>query len=86
MKLKALVTVDVFIKGERTQFAPGDEVTGLEKVHIAELLASGSIEDVAATEAAQAKEAKAEKDAGKEFASARKAVQAAQAALEAPAA
>ena len=86
MKLKALVTVDAFVKGARTQFAPGDEVTGLEKVHIAELLASGSIEDVASTEAAQAKADKAEKDAGKEFANARKAVQAAQAALEAPAA
>ena len=86
MKFKALVTVDAFVDGQRKQFAPGDEVIGLERVHIAELLASGSIEDVAAIEAAQAKDAKAEKEAGKEFANARKAVQAAQAAIEAPAA
>lgn len=83
MKLKAIVTVDAFVNGVRTQFAPGDEVTGLEKVHIAELLASGSIEDVAAAEAAQAKDAKLEKTAGKDFADARKAVQAANAAVEA---
>lgn len=83
MKLKALVTVDVFVKGERTQFAPGDEVTGLNKVDIEDLIASGSIEDTEATAAAAKKAEAAEKKASKEFADARKAVQDSQAAIEA---
>jgi hypothetical protein len=83
MKFKALVTVDVFVKGERTQFAPGDEVTGLSKVDIADLIASGSIEDIEATAAFDKKAEAADKKAAKEFADARKAVQDSQAAIEA---
>ena len=83
MKLKALVIVDVIIKGVRTQFAPGDEVTGLSKVDVQDLITVGAIEDVDATAAADKKDAAAEAKAGKEFADARKAVQASQANIEA---
>ena len=83
MKLKALVTVDVFIKGVRTQFAPGDEVTGLSKVDIADLITVGSIEDTDATAAQDKKDAAVDAKADKEFADARKAVQASQANIEA---
>lgn len=86
MKLIALVAVAAIINGVRTQFQPGEEVTGLNKVDIADLKACGAIEDLAEAEAAQAKDAKAEKLAAKEFENARKAAQATVAAIEAPAA
>ena len=83
MKLKALVTVDVFIKGVRTQFEPGDEVTGLSKVDIQDLITVGAVEDVEETAALAKKDQAAENKAAKEFADARKAVQASQGAIEA---
>lgn len=84
MKLIAIVLVDVFIKGVRTQFAPGEEVTGLCKVDVQDLLAVGAIEDLDATAAQSKKAAVVDVKADKEFADARKAVQASQAAIEAP--
>lgn len=84
MKLIAKVRVDVIVKGERITFAPGEEVTGLSRVDIADLKTVGAIEDQEETEAAAKKDAQAEKQAGKEFAEARKAVQASQANIEAP--
>ena len=86
MKLIAIVAVALIVGTERITFQPGEEVTGLNKVDIADLKACGAIEDVAEAEAAQAKDAKLEKAAAKEFSDARKAVQASQAAIEAPAA
>lgn len=84
MKLKAIVLVDVFVKGVRTQFAPGEEVTGLSKVDVQDLLTVGAIEDLDATSAQGKKDAAVDAKADKEFADARKAVQASQAAIEAP--
>ena len=84
MKLIAKVTVDVFVKGVRTQFAPGEEVIGLSRVDVADLKTVGAIEDQDETDAATKKDELAEKKAGKEFADARKAIQASQAAIEAP--
>ena len=86
MKLIALVAIAVMVKGERITIKPGEEVTGLNKVDIADLKASGSIEDQDETAALEKKDEAAEKKAAKEFADARKAVQASQAAIEAPAA
>lgn len=86
MKLIARVTVEVYVKGVRTQFAVGDEVTGLGKVDIADLKAVGAIEDTDETAKADKQDAADEKKAGKEFEDAKKAVQASQAAIEAPAA
>lgn len=85
-KLIALVAIAVMAEGVRATIAPGQEVTGLNKVDIADLKACGAIEDVTALEAARAKDTKAQKAADKDFADARKAVQASQAAIEAPAA
>lgn len=86
MKLIALVAIAMMVKGERITIQPGEEVTGLNKVDIADLKASGSIEDQEETAALEKKDEAAEKKAAKEFADARKAVQASQAAIEAPAA
>lgn len=86
MKLIARVTVEVYVKGVRTHFAVGDEVTGLGKVDIADLKAVGAIEDTDETAKADKQDAADEKKAGKEFEDAKKAVQASQAAIEAPAA
>jgi hypothetical protein len=86
MKLIAKVTVDVFVKGVRTRFAPGEEVIGLSRVDVADLKTVGAIEDQDETDAAAKKDELAEKKAGKEFADARKAIQASNAAIEAPAA
>ena len=86
MKLIALVALALIIQGVRVTVQPGEEVTGLNKVDIADLLASGSIEDTDETAAQDKKDAVAEKKADKEFQDARKAVQASQAAIEAPAA
>ena len=86
MKLIALVAIAVLVDGVRTIIEPGQEVTGLNKVDIADLKASGSIEDQDEKEAAAKKDEQLEKKAAKEFADARKAVQASQAAIEAPSA
>ena len=85
-KLIALVAVAIMTDGVRTMVQPGEEVIGLNKVDIADLKACGAIEDVAEAQTSQAKDATAEKLAAKEFADARQAVQATQAAIEAPAA
>lgn len=86
MKLIALVAIAVLVDGVRTIIEPGEEVTGLNKVDIADLKASGSIEDQDEKEAAAKKDEQLDKKAAKEFADARKAVQASQAAIEARAA
>ena len=84
MKLIALVAVVVGAGADRVTIPPGEEVKGLSKVGIAELLASGSIEDVDATAATEKKDAAAEAKAGKEFQEARKVVQAKQADIAPP--
>ena len=86
MKLIALVAVAMMVKGERATIQPGEEVTGLNKVDIADLKACGAIEDQDETAELEKKQEAAEKKAAKEFADARRAVQASQAAIEAPAA
>lgn len=85
-KLIALVALQLLVKGERVTVQPGEEVTGLNKVDIADLKASKSIEDTDETAALDKKDAAAERKAAKEFQEARAAVQASQAAIEAPAA
>lgn len=83
-KLVALVAIAVGVGLERITFQPGEEVTGLNAVDVADLKACGALEDVGEAEAARAKDAKLEKAAAKEFAEARKAVQASDSAREAP--
>ena len=83
-KLVALVAIAVGVGLERITFQPGEEVTGLNAVDIADLKACGALGDVAEADAARAKDAKADKAAAKEFADARNAVQASDAAREAP--
>ena len=88
-KLIALVAIAMahVVDGQtvRTTVQPGEEVVGLNAVDIADLKACGAIEDTEETEALTKKEQKAEQAAAKEFANARKAVQAQQAAVEAKA-
>ncbi len=86
MKLIALVAVVVGAGVDRVTVQPGEEVTGLNAVDIADLKACGAIEDAEEVEEAAKKDARRDKAAGKEFADARKAVQASQAAIEATAA
>ena len=86
-KLIALVAIAVAHvvdgKTERTTVQPGEEVVGLNAVDIADLKACGAIQDTEEADALAKKDQKAEQAAAKEFANARKAVQAAQAAIEA---
>ena len=84
MKLIALVAVVVGAGDNRKTVQPGEEVTGMNAVDIADLKACGAIEDAEEVEEAAKKDARREKAAGKEFAEARKAVLASQAAIEAP--
>ena len=86
MKLIALVAVVTGAGDNRKSIPPGEEVTGLNEVDIADLKACGAIEDADELAEHAKKDARAEKAAAKEFAEARKAVQASQAAIEAPAA
>lgn len=83
-KLIAIVAVAVYINGERTVVLPGEEVTGLNAVDTAELKRIGSIQDEDEVLADKKVADRLEKAAGAEFAKARKAVQATQAAIEAP--
>lgn len=82
-KLIAVVAVAVLIAGERIKFEPGEEVTGLNAVDTAELKRIGSIQDEDEVAAANKTAAAAENKASREFAKARKEVQASQAAIEA---
>jgi hypothetical protein len=85
MKLIALVPVVVLLDGARKIFEPGEEVTGLNEVDIAELKKSGCIEDQQDVAKANKADAKAEADADAEFAAARAAVLARQESTEASA-
>jgi hypothetical protein len=85
MKLIALVAVLVVIDGVRTTIPVGEAVTGLGEVDVAQLKALGAIADVDEDRADAKAAEKAQADAMKEFATARQAVQAKAAAVEAPA-
>ena len=85
MKYIALVAVAVLLDGARKIFEPGEEVTGLHEVDIAELKKSGCIEDQQDVAKANKADAKAEADADAEFAAARATVLARQESTEAPA-
>lgn len=86
-KLIALVAIAMSIgegaERERITVEPGDEVVGLNPVDVADLKACGAIQDTEEAEALAKKDQKAEQNAAKEFAQARKAVQAAHAAQDA---
>jgi len=82
-KLIAVVAIALFVKGERTVVQPGEEVIGLNAVDTAELKRIGSIQDEDEVRADQKTAAGVEKSAAAEYAKARKAVQATQAAVEA---
>lgn len=84
-KLIAVVAVAVYIGGARTVVQPGEEVTGLNAVDAAELKRIGSVQDEDEVLADKKTADRVEKTAGAEFAKARKAVQATQAAIEAQA-
>lgn len=77
MALKALVTVVTMVDGVRKEFQPGEELPELHAHDKAALLAAGAIEDTAEAERSARAKAAAEKKAGKEFAAAKAAVQAA---------
>ncbi len=83
-KLIAVVAVAVFVNGERAVVPPGEVVTGLNAVDAAELQRIGAVKDEDEVLASQKNTERAEKMAAAEFAKARKAVQATQAAVEAP--
>lgn len=77
MGLIAKVTVVAMVDGQRQEFQPGAELPALHEHDVASLKAMGAIEDTGETEKAAKTAALAEKAAGKAFAAARKAVQAA---------
>ena len=77
MKLIAIVSVMTLVAGVRTEIPPGEEVTGLHPVDVEELKRIGSIVDEDEELAKQKAADKAERAAGREFANARKALQAA---------
>lgn len=85
MKLIAVVAVLAFVAGVRTEFKPGDEVTGLNAVDADELKRIGAVQDEDDVRADQKTAATAEARANREFAQMRKSVQAATAAVEAKA-
>lgn len=84
-KLIAITAVAMLVNGERTTVNPGEEVTGLNPVDTAELKRIGAVHDEDEQLVNQKAADRAEKSAGKEFAAARKAIQATAAAVEATA-
>jgi len=82
-KLIAVVAIALFIGGERTVIQPGEEVPDLNAVDTAELKRIGSIQDEDEVRADQKTAARIDAAAAGEFAKARKAVQANNAAVEA---
>ena len=84
-KLIAVVAVAMLVAGVRKEYQPGEEVHDLCAVDAAELKRIGAVYDEDELLADQKSADRAEKSAGKEFANARKAVQAATAAVEAKA-
>jgi hypothetical protein len=81
MALIAKVTVLAAVNGVRTEFAPGATLPELSPHDVEALKAMGAIEDTAESDKAAKAAAAADKAAGKEFAEARRKVQAEQASL-----
>lgn len=81
MALIAKVTVVAMVNGVRSEFATGATLPDLAEHDVAALKAVGAIEDTAETDKAAKATAAADKSAGKEFAEARRKVQAEQASL-----
>lgn len=82
-KLIAVVAVAMLVAGVRKEYQPGEEVPDLCAVDALELKRIGAVQDVDELLADQKAADRAEKSAGKEFAAARKAIQATAAAVEA---
>lgn len=72
--LKANVRVVAYVDGERVEFQPGEEVTGLHPHDIAELKASGAIEDSNETARAEDRADREAKQAQADFEAQRAAV------------
>lgn len=85
MKLIAIVTVLALVDGQRKEIQPGEPIPDMHPSDVKYLKDNGCIYDEDEKLAAEKAAAKDEKQAGKEFTEARKAVQAAQEAI-APAA
>lgn len=81
MALIAKVNVLAGVNGVRTEFAPGDTLPELSPHDVEALMAMGAIADTGETEKAAKAAAAADKAAGKEYAEARRKVQAEQASL-----
>lgn len=75
-KLIAVVPVLSVVKGERIAFAPGDEVTGLSALDAADLKRIGAVQDPEDLAAEAKTVAKLDAAGQREFAAARKLVQA----------
>ena len=84
-KLIAVVAVAMLVDGVRKEYQPGEEVPDLCAVDAAELKRIGAVYDEDELLASQKAADRSDKSAGKEFAAARKAIQATTAAVEAPA-
>lgn len=83
-KLIAMVATAVLIDGVRTTIQPGEELPELPAHDERELTASGAAENLDDKAALAKLDAKAEKQAGADFAAARKRVQQEQASLPKP--
>lgn len=81
MALIAKVTVLAAVNGVRTEFLPGATLPELSPHDVEALKAMGAIEDTGEADKAAKAAAAADKAAGKEFADAKKRVQAEQASL-----